>query len=147
MLQSLDINLEQGWRQRELVLLLPAWVELSEPADRLPVQAHPSRAPWMKRWVRSRLVAGWPAAEQRLQIAFDIEEIHGALRCTPLLLNRRPERRRCDADRLTNPANIQRPFRCLRLPQVNASYLEHPNPGSAPVQVVTDVLDQPAEQR
>src|SRR5215471_3414255 len=83
MLQSLDINLEQGWRQRELVLLLPAWVELSEPADRLPVQAHPSRAPWMKRWVRSRLVAGWPAAEQRLQIAFDIEEIHGALRCSP----------------------------------------------------------------
>src|SRR5215831_3506605 len=144
MLQRLRIDFEQDRRQGEVVLLLPARVELSDPPDRLAVQDHASGAPRVQRGVRGGFIAGWSAAQQRLQIAFDVEEIDRALSCAPLLLDRGAERRCRDADRLANPGHIQLPLRCARLPQVNTSNLEYPNAGSAPVQVIADVLDQPA---
>src|SRR5262245_39501729 len=101
----------------------------------------------MKPWVHSRLISHRPPAQQGLQVAFDVEEIHHALRRSPLLLERRPERRGRDANGLANPRYIERPFCRTWLPKVNATDLEYPNPRGAPVQVIADVLDQAAEQR
>src|SRR5262245_13399670 len=146
MLQWLGVDLEQDRRLGELVLLLPARMEFSDPAYRLPVQDDPRRASGMQRRVDFRLVTDWPRVEQRLQVAFAVEEFHGTLSFSPLLLECWPDRCRRDAHGLANPGHIQRAFRYAWLAQVNAAYLEHPNPRCPAVQVIADVLDQPAQQ-
>src|ERR1019366_2520448 len=100
--QGFGIDLEDDRVAGQLVRLAPARVQLTDEADALTVPFDGGAAPRVQRRMRRRKEAPAGAAEKRLEIALDVEEIDGPLGDAPLQRRRGAEPEAAEPERLAN---------------------------------------------
>ena len=125
-------------RLRQLVLLLPARMQLADPAGR--ARRRPGRAPSARDAAPDAAPARSAArsgAQQRFEVALHVEEIDRPRRRRPTApASAGAEGRGRDAHRLAHAATSQRAVRRRRIAQEHAADLEHPDARQLAVEVV-----------
>src|SRR5262249_46719969 len=109
---------------RKLVLVLPARVQLPNPARRFAFDQYPGRAAGVEGRVLGALVASAEWCDERLEVCFDVKEVDRPCLRAPLLIERRAIGGGADAHRLAQAGDSEWTVGCLRIADEHAANLE-----------------------